>query len=238
MGETRKPEEEAAGSRHLGGLEITSPPFVLQALTGLSLGCTPGPALCAGGSDSPPRRPLRLDTLRPHLHSVVQESWARGAGLERPLFRSRASEGLGRATPWGPPASHWTVPYSFSENPSAQAPEQSSIQELGDALASFHARSEGFLKTQENKLFLQPGPGEASLQSIDRGHILLERQGRWAAGVTRASLGVARAITPLLPSSKPSPPVRSAHPHVASTVKIDLEKKSICLPFLSGAGSW
>lgn len=98
---------------------------------------------------------------------------------------------------------------------------------------AFMLEARDFLKTRENKLFLQHGAGEVSLQSSpinqQRTHFAGERQGGWAAGVTLASLGVAPAITPHLPSSKPSLPTSFAHPQVASTVKIDPEKnRSAC----------
>lgn len=54
---------------------------------------------------------------------------------------------------------------------------------------------------------MEQGKSPSSLlQSINRGHILLERQGRWAAGVTLASLGVAPAITHVYPAANPLHP--------------------------------
>lgn len=95
-----------------------------------------------------------------------------------------------------------------------------------------------FLRLRETSSFCNTGQEKSPaspLQSINRGHILLERGSGDRQPGRLASLGTARDHTC---SAQQQPPPPAGRPHqVASTVKIDLSE-SICLPLLSAAGSW
>lgn len=85
--------------------------------------------------------------------------------------------------------------------------------------------AEDFLRLRETSSFCNMRQEKSSASPLpinqQRTHFAGERQGRPAAGVTLASLGMALAIIHILPSSKPSPPMSIPHHQVASTVKID-----------------